>query len=200
MTRLLSKKVLLILIPVVLLGGLAGAGFLLAPKLAGGPLSIKISTGATESATPAAAADGARAEAGKTDVRLDPARAERKLQEYPILPFATRERVVNLADKGGFRYLKVEVVLDVVVPHSKPGDKLPKGEAIQALQKEIDAELALVKPRFEDAINSTLASKTSEELMSSEGKQRLRDELRAKLDRLSETPVVAVYFTQFIIQ
>jgi flagellar basal body-associated protein FliL len=37
--------------------------------------------------------------------------------------------------------------------------------------------------------------------MTAEGKQRLKDELRAKLDQISiEHAVANIYFTQFIIQ
>jgi flagellar FliL protein len=190
MKRLLSKKLLLIVVPIVLVGVLAGTAALMLPRLASMPLQIKISTGAAAEGTPAAGEHGGEATPTK----------EKAKAEYPTIPYSTRERVVNLADKGGFRYLKIEVVLDIVVPHSKPGDKLPKGEAMKELMKEIEAEMSMVKPRLEDAINATLTSKTADELMTVEGKQRLRDELRAKLDRLSETPVVAVYFTQFIIQ
>lgn len=192
MKNLLSKKLLLILVPVVLAGALAGAAILLLPRLTSMPLQIKISTGSAVESTPAAGDHGSATPPTKEK--------EKEKADYPTVPYSTRERVVNLADKGGFRYLKIEVVLDIVVPHSKPGDKLPKGEAMKELMKEIEAEMSVVKPRLEDAINSTLTSKTAEELMTVEGKQRLRDELRAKLDRLSETPVVAVYFTQFIIQ
>jgi flagellar FliL protein len=186
MKKLLSRKVLFIALPLLLVAGLAGAGFFLLPRT----LQIKISTGAPAEGTPTAAAEDGHGGTG-----------EAAKGELPTLPYATRERVVNLADKGGFRYLKVEVVLEVALPHGKPGDKLPRGEAAKELQKELEAELAPLKPRLEDAITTVLTSKTSDELMTPEGKQRLRDELRAKLDRIStDHPIMGVYFTQFIIQ
>jgi flagellar FliL protein len=199
MKKLLSKKVLLIAVPLLLIAGLAGAAVVLLPRMAGGPLQIKISTGGATPTESAAGHEPAKDDHGRPASSSGSSGGKEKV-EQPVISYTTRERIVNLADKGGFRYLKVEVVLDVVVPHSKPGDKLPKGEAMKELTKEVEAEMSGVKARLEDAINSTLTSKTAEELMTAEGKQRLRDELRAKLDRLSETPVVAVYFTQFIIQ
>jgi flagellar FliL protein len=190
MKKLFSKKFLFIALPLILVAGLAAAGFFLLPRT----LQIKISTGSPAEAThPAAAEDGHGS--GTTGA------GEAAKGDLPTLPYATRERVVNLADKGGYRYLKVEVVLEVALPHSKPGDKLPKGEAAQELQKELEAELAPLKPKLEDAITTVLTSKTADELMTPEGKQRLRDELRAKLDRIStDHPIMGVYFTQFIIQ
>lgn len=193
MKKLLSKRVLVIVLPILLVVGLIGGGIVLLPRFLSTPLQIKISTGDAAAATPAAADDHDDPRAITND------QAPKK--PYPALPYATRERVVNLADKGGYRYLKVEVVLDVVIPHSKPGDPLPKGAAVKEVQDEIALELTPFKPRIEDAITTTLSSKTSEELMTTEGKQRLRDELRAKLDQISvDHPVAGVYFTQFIIQ
>lgn len=191
MKKLFSKRTLLIGIPVLLLVGLVGGAIFFAPLGLATPLEIKISTGAVAEA---GASNGAAASSGKEAHATDP-------RELPSLPYVTRERVVNLADKGGYRYLKIEVVLDVAIPHSKPGDKAPKGEAAKKLQEELTVELAPLKARLEDAITTTLTSKTSEELMTSEGKQRLKDELRAKLDRVSaDYPITGVYFTQFIIQ
>jgi flagellar basal body-associated protein FliL len=190
MKALLSKKVLLIVVPVLVVGGLLAAAVLVLPRVMTVPIQIKIGAGAEQVA--AAESDHAPKATSKP--------AKEKL-EYPTLPFATRERVVNLSDRGGFRYLKVEIVLDVAIPHSKPGDKVPSGEAKKHAIKELDAEMAGVKPRIEDTINTVLAGKTAEELMTGEGRQRLRDELRAQLDRVSvENPIMGVYFTQFIIQ
>lgn len=194
MKKLLSKKILFIVVPLLLVAGLAGAALVFFPRA----LQIKISTNGAAEGTAAADSHGTT----KGDHASEPGKRDAAaLAEMPTLPYTTRERVVNLADKGGFRYLKVEVVMEVALAHGKPGDKLPKGEAKKELQKEVETDLAPLKPRFEDAITTVLTSKTSEELMTPEGKQRLRDELRAKLDRISEEyPVVGVYFTQFIIQ
>jgi flagellar basal body-associated protein FliL len=212
MNALLNKKTLFVAVPLLLVAGLAGAGVVFFPK---GLLNIKISSGDTAAAEEApshatGAGDHAASARGGTPGAHggregDP--ASRFKLDYPTVPYPLRERVVNLADKGGYRYLKVEIVLEVVVPGSKPGEKPPKsgggghGGGKSPQMAELEHEMSLLKPRFEDAITTVLTSKTAEELMTTEGKQRLRDELRAKLDHLShDVPVAGVYFTQFIIQ
>lgn len=191
MKALLSKRNLIIALTVLLL---AAGAVLIVPRALAMPMQIKISTGSAAEAT--AAAGGSSGEAKKAE------RSERSEKlVLPAVPVTTRERIVNLADKGAYRYLKIEVVLDVALPEAKRGDKPPKGEEVKKLQEKMTQEMAGIKPRMEDAITTILSSKTSEELMTTEGKQRLKDELRAALDHLSEEfPIMGVYFTTFIIQ
>lgn len=192
MKKLFANKMLVIAVPLVLVLLLV-VGVVVVPLAMGAPLQIKISTGGAATPPPAAAGDY-----GATTKREGSPAAGKA--EGPTLPFATRERVVNLADKGGYRYLKVEVVLEIALPNAKPGEKMKAAE-IKTLQKELDEEMAPIKPKLEDTITSVLTSKTSEELMGADGKQKLRDELRAALDKVSgEHAIMGVYFTQFIIQ
>ncbi|HLI25958.1 MAG TPA: flagellar basal body-associated FliL family protein [Chloroflexota bacterium] len=115
-----------------------------------------------------------------------------------LLP--TRERIVNLADAGAMRYLKTTIVLELVDPAGKL--TVPKsGEEYKKKQEELTKELKGPLTLMDDQITNILSSKTVAELMSPEGKQRLRDELRERLQRvLPEYRIVGVYFTDFIIQ
>jgi flagellar basal body-associated protein FliL len=123
---------------------------------------------------------------------------------YPL-----RDRVVNLADPGVMRYLKITVVLELA-DHS--GKEIPKGEAYKKAQEHLKAEMAGTLPLFEDEITTILTSKTSAELMAADGKQRLREEIKARLNKAldkhashSKDPkakeeVLSVFFSDFIIQ
>jgi flagellar FliL protein len=90
--------------------------------------------------------------------------------------------VVNLADAGGERYLKLVIQLEV----SEPG-------AV--------AELEQIRPRLRDSILDLLTPKTYKELMDLAGKQRLREDIAGRVNNaLSKGKVTRVYFTEFVIQ
>ncbi|MCC6174142.1 MAG: flagellar basal body-associated FliL family protein [Chloroflexi bacterium] len=119
-----------------------------------------------------------------------------------------RERIVNLADPGAMRYLKVTMVLELA---DYSGKEMPKGEEYKKKQDELKKDMAGTLPLIDDEITAILTSKTSGELMTPDGKQRLRDDLRARINKALEkvtsghTPterqeVLAVYFSDFIIQ
>lgn len=117
-----------------------------------------------------------------------------------------RERIVNLADSGVMRYLKITVVLELADPHLK---ELPKGEEYKKKQDELKKEMGGSLPLIEDELTGILSAKSSTELMSPEGKQRLREEIKLRvnkaLERMSHDPkeqqeVLSVYFSDFIIQ
>jgi flagellar FliL protein len=117
-----------------------------------------------------------------------------------------RERIVNLADPGVMRYLKISVVLEMA-DHS--GGDLPKGEKYKEAQDHLKKELGGTLPLIEDELTGILSSKASTELMSPDGKQRLRDDIKVRvnkaLEKLAHDPkerqeVLSVYFSDFIIQ
>jgi flagellar FliL protein len=117
-----------------------------------------------------------------------------------------RERIVNLADSNSMRYLKATLVLEMVDFQSK---EQPKGEEYTKRQTEMKKEMAGSLPLIDDEITSILTSKSSAELMTPDGKQKLRDELKSRINKAFEklTPdpkerpeVLSVYFSDFIIQ
>ena len=114
----------------------------------------------------------------------------------PIVPL--RERIVNLADPGILRYLKTTVVLEVydpspgpsTGPHGAPkkGDMMPE-------------DLKPKGPLIEDFVTTLLTSKSTSELMTTQGKTSLKSELKAGLNKvLKDDRILAVYFTDFVIQ
>jgi flagellar protein FliL len=117
-----------------------------------------------------------------------------------------RERIVNLADPGVMRYLKVSIVLEITNPNMKD---LPKGEKYVEKQAELKKELASILPMIENELTGILTGKTSTELMSVDGKQKLRDDIKLRINKALEKhshdpkereEILSVYFSDFIIQ
>ena len=137
-----------------------------------------------------------------------PAATQIKYVEKPkygmMLPL--RERIVNLADPGVMRYLKATIVLEMM---DSKLTELPKGEEYKKKQEELKKDMAGTLPMIENELTAILTGKTSAELMSPDGKQRLRDDIKSRvnkaLEKHSHDPkereeVLSVYFSDFIIQ
>ncbi|HXI16048.1 MAG TPA: flagellar basal body-associated FliL family protein [Chloroflexota bacterium] len=148
-------------------------------------------------------------------------------EEKPrIVDYTIKDRIVNLADQGGRRYLKVRMVLQVAEKKTAkaadggdgggdgagasrpwvPGtprfvDWEQPGTIVEVVAKDTTAELPNL-PQVHDAITTVLTSKRTDELMTFDGRERLRDELMLKLNTVmpTEQQVVKIFFTDFIIQ
>jgi flagellar FliL protein len=93
--------------------------------------------------------------------------------------------LVNLADKDSPRFVKATLRLGLGEP--KLGEELAKESVALAMTR--------------DAIISILSAKTSEELLTTEGKDALRKEIRARVNTvLPKGPVTDVYIVDFVIQ
>lgn len=96
---------------------------------------------------------------------------------YPLDIFT-----VNLLSESGRRYLKVEMNLEL------------EGE-------ELSPELEQKKPVFRDIIIRILSSKSLEEISTSKGKEKLKEQIVSELNtRLKDGKVKNVYFTDFVVQ
>lgn len=94
--------------------------------------------------------------------------------------------IVNLADQGQITYLRVSIDLGV--------DKIPD------VAKE-GSQTGVPIASIRDAIISVLATRHSEELLTPEGKQKLKQDLIDTLnDRVPELGVRDIYFTDFLVQ
>ena len=90
--------------------------------------------------------------------------------------------IVNLADKGGRRYLRVTMDLE-----------LSDGKVTKELEKRL--------PQVRNAILMILPTKRFEDISSLEGKIALRDEIIAKLNSfLKSGTITNLYYTEFVIQ
>ena len=91
--------------------------------------------------------------------------------------------IVNLADPGASRYLRVTMDVEVT------GGKTP------------EEEIARRTSQLRDAILMILPTKKFSDIISTEGKTALRDELIDALNALLTTSKVSrIYFKEFVIQ
>ncbi|BCB96464.1 flagellar basal body-associated protein FliL [Dissulfurispira thermophila] len=96
--------------------------------------------------------------------------------------FALEPFVVNLSDPTGTRFLKVSLQLELAGP---------------AVMEKAKAKT----PQIRDAIITLLTSKTSDALISPEGKLQLKDEINLRINQvLGENSVKNVYLTDFVMQ
>jgi len=96
---------------------------------------------------------------------------------YPLDQF-----IVNLVSNNSSRYLKCKIDLEL---------------DSQELQQEIDKKL----PAIRDLIIRILSSKTVEEIQTSKGKEKLKEEIKRKINEILTTGEIRnVYFTEFVIQ
>lgn len=98
----------------------------------------------------------------------------------PIFPLETF--IVNLADEGEPRYLKITVTLELE-------------------ESDTEDEVNRRLPQIRDLFLSLLPTKKSEQLQNMEGKQAVKDELVENLNTMLQTGRVSqIYFTDFVIQ
>ena len=164
----MSKKGLIIIIAVVvLLFGMMGAGFFIMWKQmnnAVAQVKMQNSEKTTEQETP----------------KDDPT-AMGQIYKLDTL-------IVNLADQGGKRYLRVTMELEL-----KPTGKAEATEVI----KEVDQRL----PQIRDALLMILPTKQYADIATTAGKTALRDEVMAKLNTYLKTgQITNIYFTEFVVQ
>jgi flagellar FliL protein len=96
---------------------------------------------------------------------------------YPLDQF-----IVNLVSNNANRYLKCKISFELDSPE---------------LQQEIDKKL----PAVRDIIINILSSKTVEEIQTAKGKEKLKEEIKKKVNEILTTGEVRhVYFTEFVIQ
>ncbi len=102
------------------------------------------------------------------------------LQIGPVYPLD--QFIVNLLSQGGSRFLKTKMDLELSGP-------------------ELTAELDKKKPLIRDIIIRTLSSKTFQEVSTSRGKEKLKDELVDKINAvLADGNIKNIFFTEFVVQ
>jgi flagellar FliL protein len=95
--------------------------------------------------------------------------------------------LVNLADKEATRFVKVTFRLGLSVNEKEVEEKLAKNNVFLAQTR--------------DSIISLLTSKTSEEMLTADGKEKLRQEVQTRVNAfLSKGKVMEVYIVDFVVQ
>ena len=96
---------------------------------------------------------------------------------YPLETF-----IVNLADEGGKRYLRLTIDLE-----------LKKGVLVESVKQRL--------PQVRDSILMILPSKQFEDIKNSEGKNMLKDEIIARVNNvLGRESISNIFFSEFVIQ
>lgn len=96
---------------------------------------------------------------------------------FPLEPF-----IVNIYDGQEVRYLKVKVEFEMSGPEVKP-------------------EVELRQAPLRDAILVLLTTKTLQEIQDLQGKNQLREEILASVNKiLPPGKVTRIYFTDFVVQ
>jgi flagellar FliL protein len=96
--------------------------------------------------------------------------------------------IVNLADQGGKRYLRVTMELEL-----KPAENTDPKEVADEIEKRL--------PQLRDTILMVLPTKQYADIATTSGKIALRDEIMAKLNAyLKKGQIGTIYFTEFVVQ
>jgi flagellar FliL protein len=155
----MSNKILLLLIGalMVLMMGMGGGLFLMWNKLS----TISLQTNANASTPPGQSA----------------------VVAPPLGPIYTLDTfIVNLADKGGKRYLRVTIDLELQ-------------------NSEMQAEIIKRLPQVRDNILMILPSKRFDDISSMDGKIALREEIIRSLNGfLTQGKITKLYFKEFVVQ
>ncbi len=181
-----GKKIILIAVIAVLLLGGGGAGFYFwrvagaeaaEPEAAKKPDKKSSSKKDAEDSDPEKESDTKSKKSGLLDNSIPEDEDVKKVVELP--PF-----IVNLADTDQARYLRMTVSL---------------GVAGEGGEKEKPDQLFMTRVR--NAMLAVLSEKSSDQILTVEGKTKLRKELLQAAKAASEEPeVVAIYITDFIVQ
>ena len=156
-----SPLLLIIIILVLLLGGGAAAYFLILKK-------------------PAQTADDGAGMGGQP-VQTAPQAASAApgpTVDYPSF-------IVNLADPGGQRYLKITLSL----------------ELSESKKDEFLTEVTTKEPQVKDIIITVLSSKTYDEVSTTQGKTALKQEIMRRVNTvMTKGRVLNVFITEFMVQ
>ncbi len=117
----------------------------------------------------------------------------------------TGTKIINLAEPGGRRYIRIGVVLEFVPPEedpeAKPVEAEGEGAAIDPLVEEFTNEVNARLPMINDTVITLLSSKSFEQLYTTEGKEALRHEIMEKIQSLMpHDELLGVYFTEFVVE
>jgi flagellar FliL protein len=113
--------------------------------------------------------------------------------------FDTGTKIINLADAGGRRYLKISIVLEFA-PQEAEFYALEGEERTVAITTFVE-EMSNEKPILDDLLNTMLSSKMFDEIYTVEGKELLRQDIIKRTNALlPHEHLMYVYFTEFVVQ
>src|SRR5205823_9087127 len=187
--------------------------------------------GRSSSAAASAAGSGDKVAAAAKAATKPAASKEAQAAEARFGPtYVIKDRIVNLADPGGRRYLRFSVTIQFTPPDDThaarpPGPDREGGDQQMDYVPELDGESARdqlvtggntakdpdkdfqprIKPyaaAIEDAVTAVLSAKTYDEVRSGEGKELAKREIKDRVQRIvaDKFTVAEVFLTDFVVQ
>ncbi len=188
----IAKRILIPVIAVLITVGM-GVGLLLSGWL---PYSIQLST---DGDTPAVDVIVPNAEATAVPEDLSYYQVPEQFKMVGGIYYDTGQRIVNLADAGGFRYLRISLVLEFL-PDTPDYYQLTGEKQVEA-QNIFQESVKRQRPLIDDVILNVLTSKKFDEVFTVEGKEKLREEIREELNKaMLNRYVQRVMITDFVVQ
>jgi flagellar FliL protein len=156
------------------------------------------------SANPITIITGKPTEAAIAEVKTDstthkaaPAESSEVLPGQGIM-VDTSTKIVNLAEPGGKKFIRVTATLEFVPPAGY--ESLPEEEKAAELAL-FTSEISTRIPVLDDTIVTILSSKDFQSVYTTEGKDALRQEIMDAVNtRLPDYKVIYVYFKEFVMQ
>ncbi len=112
----------------------------------------------------------------------------------------TGSKIVNLVDPTGRKYLRVGVVIEFA-PTDPAYFDLKTAEEKQAYIDNFNKEIEAKMPIINDTLITLFASQSFDNVYTAEGKETLRAQIKENLNKqLPEYQIIAVYFTEFVVQ
>lgn len=137
----------------------------------------------SQGASPGAPSSGASSSGGSSSENHDS--SDKKIEEGPrefgstfFIPIMN----INLGNPLENRFLRIEVSLEYV------GGDTQKAE----LEKRL--------PQYKDILISSISKRERFDLLSHDGRENLRRELLNRFNEVSQKPIAAVYFTEFLVE
>ena len=115
---------------------------------------------------------------------------------YPV-----KEKVVNLADPGAKRYLKVSLALQV--PENPAAAAKRKAPPTPEEEKKFQEEFSQhFNAQVNDVLVNVLSAKRTDDVTTPEGKERLREELKGRINSFlpKDQKVTKIFLQDFVIQ
>lgn len=164
----MSKKVIIIIAAVFfVMMGMMGTGFFIIWKQMSAAVA-QVQQGNNQEDAEAAAVE-------ETEVNIGP------LYKLDTL-------IVNLADHGGKRYLRITMEMEL-----KPADEVDTSDLVEEMDRRL--------PQIRDTILMILPSKTYADISDTTGKIALRDQIISQLNGLlKKGQISTIFFTEFVIQ
>ena len=150
---------------------------------------------------PAVALEGSAEPVSETPA-VEPTHEENPIPGSGVM-VDTGTKIINLAETGGNKYIRINVVLEFAEPpETTPEVKAAEGEGVVVTAAtELSSKINARLPMINDTVITLLSSKTFEELYTTTGKEALRGELMQRLQAMMpEYKLIGVYFTEFVVE